>query len=67
MKCKDVLEKYHKLVPFPITPEKIATAGYDVGQYLKDLAGSLRQCDDVDDHPIARTVCSMVDDLRTMS
>ena len=66
MLCKEVLEKYHKLVPFPISPEKIAMAGYDIGQYLKDLGESLRQCDDVDDHPLARSVCAMVDDMRDM-
>lgn len=66
MLCKEVLEKYQKLVPFPISLKKIATAGYDVGQYLKDLGESLRQCDDVNDHPLARTVCAMVDDLKDM-
>ncbi len=60
MLCKDVLEKFHKLVPFPITPEKIAAAGYDVDQYFKDMGDLLRQCDDVGDHPRAKRMCDMV-------
>ena len=63
MLCKDVLEKFHKLVSFPVTPEKIAAAGYDVSQYLKELGDALHQCDDVDKHPLARSVCDMVDEL----
>lgn len=60
MLCKDVLEKFHKLVPFPITPEKIAAAGYDVDQYFKDMGEALRQCDDVDSHPRAKRMCKLL-------
>jgi len=62
MLCKDVLEKFNKLVPFPITPEKIAAAGYDLDQYIKDMGESLRQCDDVGVHPRAKKVCDMIDE-----
>lgn len=60
MLCNDVLEKFNKLVPFPITLEKIAAAGYDVDQYIKDMGESLRQCDDIGNHPQAKHVCDMV-------
>ena len=64
MKCKEVLDKYHKLVPFPISPEKIEATGYNVSQYLGDLSDELELCDDYFEHPLAQKVCRMVNDLR---
>lgn len=64
MRCKEVLERYHQLIPFPISTEKIEAAGYDVDQYIKDLGESLRHCDDVNDRPLARKVCKMINDLK---
>ena len=63
MLCKDVIEKFHKLVPFPTTPEKITAAGYDVEQYIKEMGESLRQCDDFGVHPRAKKMCDMIDGL----
>ena len=64
MLCKEVLEKYGKMVPYPISPEKIAAAGYDVDKYIKDMGEELSRCDDVGDEPLALWVCRMVNDLR---
>lgn len=63
MLCKEVIEKFNKLVPFPITPEKIAAAGYDVAQYIKNMGEALSQCDDVGVHPRVKSVCDMVNEL----
>jgi hypothetical protein len=47
MKVKTVMKKFHKLVPFPISSEKIRTAGYNVEQYVTDLIQELRLCSDL--------------------
>jgi len=60
MLCKNVIEKFNKLVPFPITSEKIKAAGYDVGQYLKSIGEELSQCEDVDEHPLAKRISGMI-------
>lgn len=49
MTMKEVLVKYHKLVPFPIALAKIKKAGREPEQYLKDLVADLNQCSDKDD------------------
>ena len=56
----DVLKKFNRLVPFPITPEKIADAGFDVDQYIKDMGEELRQCDDVGNNPRAKRICKLL-------
>ena len=48
MKASQVLDRYHGLVAFPITPEKIAASGYDVERFLSDLVDELQQCEDRD-------------------
>lgn len=44
--AREIMERYHARVPFPITPAKIKTAGYDVEQYLKGLIRELGEADD---------------------
>lgn len=66
MKCKDILEKYSQLVPFPITPESIAAAGYDVTEYLCRLTNELYLCDDYSEQPRAVQICEMASDLRIL-
>lgn len=46
MKIKQVLKKYHKKVPFPITSAKIKAAGYNVEDYIMSMIAELRSCDD---------------------
>ena len=48
MKASQVLDQCHHLVPFPLTPEKIAAAGYDVDLFLSNLVNELCQCEDRD-------------------
>ena len=60
MLVKDVLKKFNKLVPFPLTLEKIAAAGFDAKQYFKDMGDELRQCEDVGNHPRVKTVCKLL-------
>lgn len=52
MTTKEVLEKYQKKVAFPITPEKIRAAGYDVTAYLKQLVKEVKNCSDYDGRPL---------------
>lgn len=56
MKVAEIMYKYEGLVPFPITPNKIKRAGYDVTQYLTDLVGELNCCEDADDPKVRRLV-----------
>ena len=60
MLVNDVLEKFNKLVPFPLTLEKIADAGFDAKQYFKDMGDELRQCEDVGDHQRVKKVCKLL-------
>lgn len=56
----DVLKKFNKLVPFPLTLKKIADAGFDAKQYFKDMGDELRQCEDVGNHPQAKEACKLL-------
>jgi len=56
---KDVLEKYHKLVPFPITLAKVKKAGYKPEQYLRDLAADLNQCSDKKDGKSKKLIAAL--------
>lgn len=60
MLVKDVLEKFNKLVPFPLTLKKIADAGFDAEEYFKDMGEALRQCDDVGTYPRAKNACKLL-------
>jgi len=67
MLCKNVIEKFNKLVPFPMIPGKIKVAGYNVGQYLKSIGKELSQCEDVDEHPLAKQIIGMVQKMLRMT
>ena len=63
MKVAEVMYKHSELVPFPITPEKIAAAGYNVTQYLTDLINELKCCEDAD-HVIVQSLVGMIEDVK---
>jgi len=67
MKCKTVMQRFHKLVPFPVTPEKIKAAGYDVTTYLKLILQELSECDDLSESPRAQAVRSLVNELSKLA
>lgn len=64
MKCKELLDKYNELVPFPYAPEKIAAAGYNVTQFLSDLAYEIHLCDDYGEQPLAQRIYEAASNLR---
>lgn len=49
---KKILKKYHAKVPFPITPSKVESAGYDFEQYLKNIISDLCKADDFNDDSV---------------
>lgn len=59
MKAAQVLDRYYRLVPFPLTPEKIAAAGYDVDLFLSNLINELYQCEDRDLTPVKKTLSAI--------
>lgn len=54
MKCKEVLERYHRIVSFPMSIKKIKQAGYEPADYLKKLAADIRKCTDVENDRTAQ-------------
>lgn len=54
MKCAEVLEKYHRIVPFPLSIKRIKAAGYDPAKYLKRMAKDIRRCDDIENDKTAQ-------------
>lgn len=48
MTIKEVLDRYHKKVPFPLTKGKIEAAGYDAEEYLRELVSKVEKCVDYD-------------------
>jgi len=61
MKVKEVLEKYHAKVSFPISPKKIIDTGYSVREYLLLLGEDLEKCED---KKIARKVIEAIRQLK---
>lgn len=55
MKVKEVLQKYHALVPFPWTLAKIHRAGYDPKRFFIRMGKELSKCEDT-----ASTLCQKV-------
>lgn len=47
MKVKDVLKKYHKIVPFPWTVPKLEKAGYDLAFLFEAISRELKECEDI--------------------
>jgi len=65
--AKEVLIKYNKLVEFPITPEKIQAAGYDVDLYLIELIKALEAAEDSQEHPIIGRLSKLREDRQRQS
>lgn len=66
MKVRDLLKKYHKLVPFPWTPAKIKKAGYDTAFFLVEMGRELENCEDKDSES-AKQILEMLKDLEMLS
>ncbi len=47
MLVKDVLKKYHAIVPFPWTLAKIAKAGLEPCNFFLEVGESLSKCTDI--------------------
>jgi len=47
-KVKDVKKKYHKIVPFPWTGEKIREYGQDPESFLADFFKDFAACEDAE-------------------
>lgn len=62
MKVKDVILKYHKIVPFPWSPKKLKKAGYEPMFISKAIGDELGQCEDRD-NPTAKAVLDTLKDL----
>jgi len=45
-KVKDVLVKYHKIVPFPWTVRKLKKAGLNPTNFLIGVGQEIEKCDD---------------------
>ena len=56
---KEVLTKYHKIVPFPITPAKIEQAGQPVTAYLYQIVTDLKRCTDANTPRAKKTIKSL--------
>lgn len=56
MKSYEVIYKYNRLVPFPISPERIQAAGFNVIDYLRVLVYELSICENHSDPRIRRIV-----------
>ncbi len=59
MIVKQVIEKYHKLVPFPISSAKVKRAGYTVEQYLQNITTELNKCSDKKDGKNKKLIASL--------
>lgn len=62
---REILDKYHAKVPFPITTKKIREAGYDPHLYVNDLIDDIRWADDADDPKVdemLRKIDAVLDD-----
>ena len=62
MKVKDVILKYHKIVPFPWSPSKLRKAGKDAMEFCRQVGQELGDCVDKDT-PSAKAV---LDTLKVM-
>ena len=54
MLVKEVIEKYHAIVPFPWTPKKIELSGLNPCELAIDVAEELFKCEDVQVDAVAQ-------------
>lgn len=66
MKVREVILKYHKLVPFPWTPAKIKKAGFNPTELLLQVGRELAECEDKDT-PTAQALLDTLKDLGMLS
>lgn len=66
MLVKEVLLKYHKMVPFPWSLPKISKAGYVPREFFLDLGNELKECEDME-HGLADDVLQSIDRLRNQT
>lgn len=61
-KVRDVLLRFHKRVPFPLTAKKIKKKGLDVQKYLLEIANAVQECEDFEDSDFQE----FIDNLNTL-
>jgi len=66
MTIKQVLEKYHKIVPFPVSLTKIKKAGQAPKQYLQNIVAELNQCSDADSCKSKKLLASLNETLASL-
>lgn len=67
MKVAEVMKKYHKLVPFPVTVEKIRAAGFEPTSYLAEVSDALGGCSDFHKSPGAIKIAQSIDQVRQLA
>lgn len=65
MLVKDVILRYHKIVPFPWSPKKLKKAGFDPMELCRQIGQQLGECEDKDT-PAAMAVLDTLKDLGVM-
>lgn len=65
MKVKDVILKYHAIVPFPWSPSKLKKAGKDPMEMCRQIGQEIGNCEDKDT-PAAKAVLDTLKDLGVM-
>lgn len=66
MLTKDVIVKYHKLVPFPWTPRKLKKAEYDPTKLLLEVGRDLERCEDKHT-PEGKAILDILKELELLS
>lgn len=65
MKVKEVIMKYHAIVPFPWSPKKIKKAGYVPMELCRNIGEDIGRCEDKDTLS-AQAVLGALKDLGVM-
>lgn len=59
-KIREVLEKYNKIVSFPLTPKKIRAAAYNPREFLQNICVEIIRCDDAGSPAAQKLIDSML-------
>ncbi len=62
MKVKEVILKYHAIVPFPWIPSKLKKAGHDPMEMCRSIGEEIGECEDKDT-PSSKAVLDTLKDL----
>lgn len=65
MTVREVIVKYHGIVPFPWTPSKLKKAGFDPMEMCRRIGQQIGECEDKDT-PAAQAVLDTLKDLGVM-